>query len=381
MKGGGTREGEGGGNNNEGKGMKGGGTRYLKELPGYDPKRPYVYLEDPGEEMVTQEVFERMEKHLLREREAMEEYRAALRSKLEGKRDQIYLLYAENQRILNELQEDFKREATEFSQASGNPAHAEMKIKALSKKERMLRLKHMQSLNIFAKQLHNFKDYSKREMRHAKAKFWPMANKGRLECGMKGLDDDEGFVEVDVDIGERMGEGGRGETSRKAEAQVQQQVKATTTKGGLEGEDATKISPAQSKKAAPVRTRTPTPTTQLLPIPQPPPMYMLHCAAPSAAPSAPLIIDRVTKVKSSHPSTVLVEIHNEGVYWRGVSVAQEKGKKEADREEMRRRYNKFIHWGQKARRFLFMILCGDVPDDPVGEEGGRGRWEGRGLHR
>ena len=103
----------------------------------------------------------------------------------------------------------------------------------------------LQSLNIFAKQLHNFKDYSKREMRHAKAKFWPMANKGRLECGMKGLDDDEGFVEVDVDIGERMGEGGRGETSRKAEAQVQQQVKATTTKGGLEGEDATKISPAQ----------------------------------------------------------------------------------------------------------------------------------------
>ncbi|GMH68639.1 hypothetical protein TrRE_jg12157, partial [Triparma retinervis] len=91
-----------------------------------------------------------------------------------------------------------------------------------------------------------------------------------------------------------------------------------------------------------------------------PPMIMLHCAAPSAAPSAPLIIDRVTKVKSKHPATVLVEIHNEGVYWRGASQAQEKGKKGGDREEVRRKYNKFMHWGQQARRFLFTILCGEI---------------------
>jgi len=284
----------------------------IRTLPYFNPARPYISLDVPNSNFVKREKFERMEKHLRKEREEKEKFQEVVKERVERKQKQIHLMYEKNCKLNENLSEDLKKEVEALNEEKNEKVVAK-KLEELKKKKHVLRYKHMEVLNSFTLQLRNFKEFQRIETRHARAKFWTMANNGRLECGFKGLDDDEGKLDFEL-------------LALKKEEEWKEQ-------------DDVVVPPAF-------------------------PMIMLHPTVKSfSTPDRCLIVDRVNKTKSKYNATVLVEIHNEGVYWRGFNKGF--NNKEEEESALKKKFNKFLPWGQQARKFLFTILCGSVPDDPV----------------
>lgn len=80
-----------------------------------------------------------------------------------------------------------------------------------------------------------------------------------------------------------------------------------------------------------------------------------------------LRLDRVSRVKSRHPPSLVVEIHNEGVFCRvnctGAIYKNQAVNADKEKDAMRANKDKLMPWGRRARQFLYDVLCGVIPDD------------------